>query len=338
MNIYKRISIFVLILSPWFSISYTDEKEPNKEAIKIIETTAINKPEEVLPETYIKKEILFTPWGKGENQIELTEITMDLTGSARGGGIENRRYGPSQIEVDKESNIYIVEGKRIMKYNSEGEHLKNIILPYKGRTISNFELDKDENILLTVWSEPIRLREIGRDSFRECEIEKYSQDNELIKKYKLSDEMRLLLSENRKLSYILGEAIGRLYENYRLNESHRFGLNIIDIKTGEILKKMEYQGIDDSEIHLANPIGEDAKGNIYVLLDNTNSGPGGGWILKVYKYSKEGILLAKVNLPFDEWTDRSIGKSDSIRFDKDGYIYQILSKEDGVHLLKWSLK
>jgi hypothetical protein len=77
---------------------------------------------------YVKRQLLFLPWGKGENQVGLKEEQIDMSGSARGGGLEVVRHGPSRIEIDKNDDIYIFDdyNNRVLKYDMAGRPLPNI--------------------------------------------------------------------------------------------------------------------------------------------------------------------------------------------------------------------
>ncbi|MEW6104708.1 MAG: hypothetical protein AB1630_13020, partial [bacterium] len=89
----------------------------------------------------------------------------------------------------------------------------------------------------------------------------------------------------------------------------------------------------------SKPISVDKEGSLYLFLDTTWIGAS-EWRLEVYKYSKEGKLLARVKLSIDEldFTDRYGGQKDRIAIDRDGNIYQLLPKENGVYVYKWEVK
>lgn len=83
-------------------------------------------------------------------------------------------------------------------------------------------------------------------------------------------------------------------------------------------------------------LGVDKDENLYLLLDNTFVGALGpeDWKLEVHKYSKEGNFLSKIELQTDFIQPRT-GQKDRVSIDIEGNIYQLIRKQDGIHLIKW---
>jgi hypothetical protein len=111
---------------------------------------------------------------------------------------------------------------------------------------------------------------------------------------------------------------------------------IIEIKndSDRLCGKIEYKE------YYKYPISIDKKGNVYILLNETViRAVGADGRLELYKYSRKGNLLTKIELSKEmDWTFRTSGRKDTITVDKDGNIYQLLPKKDGIHVLKWEIK
>lgn len=168
-------------------------------------------------------------------------------------------------------------------------------------------------------------------------LQKFSRIGKYISSTSFS-EMKLKEVEKESLPVERFDS-GNRYEVYRpTRKRDRLGIKIINSKTGRTQGKIDYQGLSDGDTYLAKPLGDDIQGDIYVLVDNTDSGAGGpeNRVLKVYKYGKGGNLQTIVKLsPEIDYINRFSGQVGRVTADKDGNIYQLLSKEDGVHILKW---
>jgi len=260
-------------------------------------------------EKYVNKEILFLPWGDGKGEVGLREVQVDLSGSARGGGIETVRYGPLKIEVDKDGNIYIwneVWGK----LDSWEKEVKRIDNPYVHKYVK----------------------------------EKITKGKEIIERYRYAESISLKKTEKKPFLIDKFETSYR-YEFIKRKEPTPFaytyddkewivGVRILD-ESNKALGEIMYD-----RYHL-KPFTIDKKGNMYLLVDTTQAVGAGpeDWRVEIYKYNKEGKFLAKINLLTDrDWTNSSDGQRDQITIDKEGNIYQFLSKNDGVHILKWEME
>jgi len=255
-------------------------------------------------EKYVSEEILFVPWGEGEGKIGLREVEGMSQGFPTG-SID--RYGASKLEIDKESNLYIWDdvayppswpGEKIIKKPKSNKILKYVYVKEK----------KNGN-------------EIGKY--------KYVESIPLtLKGFTINGMPFKVEKEPSNFNF--------RYEIYRPEVKGNMGFKIktIDNNTGKIIKEVDCAGLrDEGDITM---IGNDINGNTYVLLDNTAWK--GGSILEVYKYSKEGNLLAKIKPPISEiGTETWYGQRNRIVIDKDGNIYQLVAKKDGVHIFKWEV-
>jgi hypothetical protein len=222
-------------------------------------------------EKYVKKEIIFIPWGSGNGEIGLKVKEICVQGIAT----KTVRYGPSKLEVDKYGNLFILDeiNKKIHKYSKDK------------RRLSHFSISKTRK-------EPI-----------------------------LIDKLR------------------NKYEFYK-ETGDRLGIKILD-NSDKLIGKIKFESLDDYLTWATYILGEDKEKNIYILIDNTDAGAAGPreWRLEVHKYSKEGKFLGKVELCKEiDYTYRYDGQKSRIKIDQYGNIYQLLPKEDGVHILKWEVK
>ncbi len=208
---------------------------------------------------------------------------------------------------------------------------------------ARIEVDKDGSVYIwnQVWGKlPDWQKEVRR--IDNPYVHKYVKDETTIEKYKYGGSIPLKTDE-KELLLFEGEIKSEYrYETYAMKGGERLGLRVINDRTGTIEKEIDFCGMDDGETYAVSSTWDDQEGNIYVLKDRTTAGAGVN-DLEVYKYGKDGTLLAKVQLLLDlPWIsqqgDRLYGQKNNVRVDRDGNIYQLLLKEDGAHVVKWERK
>jgi len=133
------------------------------------------------------------------------------------------------------------------------------------------------------------------------------------------------------------------FEAFKMKEVARISWRIVDKKTNEVVAILNLADIDNENTYYSWVIGNDKQGNIYVLVDTTWIGMLGPseWKLEVHKYTPSGDFITTIRLESDEnaitFTDRREGQRKRIAVDAEGNIYQLLAKEDGVHVIKWEV-
>jgi len=192
---------------------------------------------------------------------------------------------------------------------------------------SKIEVDKIGNIFIF-------------DEFNK-QIYKYSKEKKRLSSISLSKvEKEPLLIERFKADYRYEfikskEPTAGAYKHSGEKE-WIIGIKILD-KTDKILGEI----IFPPDPAIIVPFGFDKEGNIYLLIDTTDTRCAGfeDWRLEIYKYNKKGSFLAKIKLSTDiGYTSRFSGQKGRIKVDKDGNIYQLLPKKDGIHIFKWEMK
>ncbi|MEW6104127.1 MAG: hypothetical protein AB1630_10025, partial [bacterium] len=260
---------------------------------------------------YAMREIIFAPWGSGKGEIRLGVSEVLIQGMAT----ETVRYGPDKIEVDKEGSIFIEDAedpknKRILKFVKEKK---------KGKEREDYRY----SFTIPVESKLAKIiAEKDKTTYQYEDIDKTKGKPFLVEKGTSNFQC----------------------ETYRIRRWFKEGDP--GDKTGFRIKDASGKLLGEGHLeHEPSPIGKlgfDKEGNVYFLLDATSARAAGpeDWQLEVYKYSKEGRFLAKVKLSVDEldYTGRGGGQKERITIDKDGNIYQLLPKSDGVHIYKWEIK
>ncbi len=308
------------------SISWTIEKKIEKQEEKSKEEVSIEQKEETkgkrVPikqeETYVMREIIFIPWGEGKEKLGLKEVEYMVQ------GIETvtARYGATKLEVDKDGSLYIwddVAGEwyydfRIIKKPKSNKILKYIKEKKKGKEREDYRhsssipleekvkvITKKKELKGQIVEDTIFQREyIDKTKGKPFKVEEFKNDYQYETKYEKRDIMTI------KIKDLSDKLVGKV-------------------------------DVDYSTV----PLGFDKEGNLYLLKDTTfiKVANPDNWQLETYKYSKKGNFLVKIDLLDDDlsWTNRLGGQEPRIKIDKEGNIYQLLPKSNGVYIYKWEL-
>lgn len=326
---------------------------------KISKSTALVKtkdiPDEgeiiVNKEGYKFTEVLFIPWGDGEN-----EITIGTRGEYR--------YGPQSFIVDKKRNIYFGDpGKeRTIKYTKKGELTFLNIGGEDGCYITGvfdngdifdtrgFVYDSEGEFIYKfhVPSTEASNRKIiqGKD-----EIFIYSGNrgyNTLIitdKKDKWSYKLAHYKETKKGEYHKQNKGYPSMFFNrdYLVSKSTR-GIEISYLeKNGKEVKKTNVLIKKEKKISKyqvgSNPmiIGEDKYGNIYCLVGLGIPSPyyPKKGFSAIQKYNKKGEVMVTLRA-FSNWDKIDMRLETPIVVGSEGNIYQLYSQKDGIRVVKWS--
>ncbi len=209
------------------------------------------------------------------------------------------RYGATKLEVDKDGNLYIWDDVA-----GKGRDFEQVIKKPKSNKILKYVKEKKKG------------KEIGE--------------------YKYAESIPLTLKGLTTKGKPFEVEKGTTSYKYEIYSKLEAGNDVVELKikdnVGRIYGEIEYGG--HKEIEFSDELGFDKEGNIYLRRK-------GRGLQIVYKVSKEGKLIGKIELfdSYANWTSSGQWETqDYIRLDNEGNIYQLLSKENGVHIYKWELK
>jgi len=298
---------------------------------------------------YVPEILINAHWGTATGEFGLRD------------GKEIEPVGPITFTLDNKNNIYILDtiNGRIQKFDKDGKLLAIIGRKIYGSTMC---VDNDGNLYL-----------LQRNFIRQ-----YSPTGELKKIFFISEDINLidghgqlvLFDESGSLSISTIEQ--KIYKiaipNQKLNKNIMFGnhLKLLskfeqvqseklgipgnNSKTRFITRwqnkhkalvsilKNEGTFIRDIPLVTTDILGsviflkQDNKSSIYVEVERITQD---NYVhLEVMKYKVEGSLLATVELPNDYYTTCY----KKVEVDNLGNIYQMLTTEEGVQLIKWYLR
>ncbi|MDA7857962.1 hypothetical protein N9A72_00540 [bacterium] len=148
--------------------------------ISIISFIAESMGKKKVGKNYIAKRIVEAKWGKRRGEVGYTPKSEIVTDSFT--GESTLEVGPSCFTIDKNGNIYIVDGvnKRIQKYTSKGKLVLEFNIKLLGYDIT---IDHSGNMYLV--APPVMIKEVveGRikGALKGC-IDKYDSQGNFVKK------------------------------------------------------------------------------------------------------------------------------------------------------------
>lgn len=293
-------------------------------------------------ENYKKKEILFIPWGTGNNNIGLTSYKVE---NSRTMQEEIMKGGPSKFEVDSKGNIYVDDTvkERIIKFDNAGKYVSEI-----KHTGEDFDIADGKIYLLDELFENYIVKATI--------IEEYNNANKLLRKWEIP--VKDMNENSGKLIKVINNniflfnsgkqwQIGTITEKFKVPKLKKeegklggdgkryiivssFELKVID-ENGKDVKKIKLNQSED----LSNFERIDNQGNIYFIIDTTYviALPADRKTLEVHKYNNDGILLTVIKLTTEYYTE--ISPANKIIIDDKGNVYQMLPKEKGVFIIKY---
>ncbi len=270
-----------------------------------------------------KMEALSIPTGKSENEIYIYDAPDHL--------VDCPDEGPTKFQIDEIGNIYILDGKKIKKFDKKG----NFIFSTQ-KTKMNFISFVVLND--TIWAS---CRDYRNDIF----LRSFDQNGHIVHSFLIEKQLsQLKVNQNGKIGFILGD-----YEflEYEIREEQLFS------KTGNILKNIildfnwrehrknviipeENIKLDLNEIWTNEVghslIGFDEVGNLYF---NLYSKPADESKLGIISYSGE-VIETNVIFPFYEKFGLIFTGGPESHMSINGDIYQMIPMKDKVEIKKWT--
>lgn len=217
--------------------------------------------------SYGENEIVFIPWGSGENKVGLKEEQVCIQGIAT----QTVRYGSSKIEVDKDGNIFVFDeiNSQIQKYHQQEKRLLSMPLIDKVKKAPqiiekgtssyhyDFRRDKDDKAIIKIM-----------DGFNViCGTIEYTE----YYKYPIA-------IDSKGNVYVLWDTtivgcVGHEDEEWKL-EVYKYS------KEGNFLAKIKLVDNFVDKLGERNKVKVDKDGNIYQLLCNTANKKDGIHIIK----------------------------------------------------------
>ena len=275
------------------------------------------------------KDVLQAPWGAGEGEVGIIDLP------------EAERSGPLSFAVD-ESNVYILDtvNKRVMKKAAEEQpailaenvtgwalcpdykggvfvQQNDLVLNITGKEagISRYPVKATDTVpvrLIEGYGNELVVDQQGFPSVRSVSQTVYAVEN--------APRVRSPFPEFSKIP-----SLARHYSIKRLDG------NLVRVlgkdSDGKILVSVSVK-VEGGTAGAALFKGLDAKGNIYVEIENIQGASTG---LEVHRYAPDGALLALYDLPNKYYT--TVYQKTVVT--PDGSVYQMLTTPEGVRIIKY---
>lgn len=308
-------------------------------------------------EGYTQKEIIFAPWGSGRSAIGVIEERTNEAGFDY-----TWRGGPTNIDTDKDGNIYIGDSvnKRIAKYSEQGELIQNVsVARESSASLNQFQVDQKGNIY-TVESTVNEKRAIVRQR-----LAKYDSTGRLLNYIDISQ----LTLQRPYLDYLtikgddiylhtafwrqavrIGSVRGQLRvlsgaehltKGMPLESSAHLYYGPLKGDNAYRLRVFDQNGMETSilDVRIPNAIvgfATDKYRNIYLIADLTDH-PHRDLLasselrIEIHKYDSNSKLLDSIESYGEYWT--MVNRK--IEVDDQGNIYQLSTNQDGLSVVKW---
>lgn len=281
-------------------------------------------------EHYIPEIVIRAPWGKAPKGFGLIE--------------EAEGVGPQSLCIDADLNIYVVDlvNRCVQKFDSAGHYISKIDFDIRAHDVTVddtgnvYVLAPYDNIIkkydvkgdwLTTYRIAKKIEQIDALIVRNADVvvRTAKQDEYLIATGKGTLNSRDQLNTVKK--GISGMNGNLRYETFWIND-HTGKFLVLDDK-GEKLKEVLVS--TKNSLGSIVFINSDRKGQLYLLL--TTFDKDGYAQLKVLKYNQKGELMAAIKLPSRYFTYCY----KKVVVDRYGNVYQLLTTEDGVTVIKWHI-
>jgi hypothetical protein len=284
----------------------------------------------------------------------VSEVVVDVKWGSEPGMVgiydpaepERMARGPSEIAVDREGNIYILDyiNGRINKYDRSGTFMTELSIP-----AVYFVIGRDE-----------RIYTLGGPGRR---VGIYEKDGHCIGSYDCSHSWNSLCAEMKLSTPYMdtdgqGNPVVISYPNHifemEFEEStctlvpreRTLGVQGITWPWVEVRRNkdeeitLKREGSKNEEIALSPPEGvtmglwwSDKDENLYFVGCSSKTWQDG----RILKYNKTGGLIDSIPLPSPKQHERMSPDGHKFRaFDETGNIYQLITSHEGVKIMKWS--
>lgn len=294
---------------------------------------------------YTRNEILFMKWGEGENEAGLKED--DVENEYGENGIS--RVTPTGIKIDGNGNIYfedIVNWKAV-KYNPENKVIEKF---ESNEGFLKILVDKEQDGLYILNSSDNTADIILTGKNRTRKIDRNISDYLVKTNLKIKNKV-LYSGKKKKVSFdekdttdIKLQAEDAIPEyDFNSKDAHiKFSIN----KSSNTIRfyNMKQAGAACDEINhkIDFPLNYngfidiDKNKNIYYLFDNSVIGQEDPVKYFVVKINPDLCEIEIIPMEMDDFTGYMPAPVEYVAVDINGNIYQLLNKDDGVHVFCWS--
>ncbi len=289
---------------------------------------------------YAKNEILFLKWGNGENEVGLEEkeITVPIHTKETKMTVRNL---PNQLAVDGKGNVYIndIVQKKAVKLNPQTKSIEKFE-SNKGHL--EILADEEDEGLYILNRDDKSVDFIGADKIRENKkLDEKTFENVLKRKAVIRNKKIIDRSEKKVLARIANKQDDQIEANQVIDPSvikytkldpytYKFqNLSKVGASCDEKIFKANFQLAKIDFLQIDNK-------NIYYLFDKIPDVE-----QEFYEYFVVKLNLITCDIEFiflekDLFHNFGAVPGLMVKIDKEGNIYQLLPKKDGIHIVKWS--